>query len=74
MPQGSRTLHLPDYGSGVLSRYTIRPVRRIWEVRSKDADAATEPHWAGPEAIQAIHMYDDMRWIRTEALLPFVTE
>ena len=61
---GRSNTPLPDYESGVLSRYIIRPVRRIWEVGSKDVDAVTEARISSKSGHGRLldgHMYDDMR-------------
>ena len=71
--QGTRTLLL-QIMSLACSQYTTRPVRRMrdrWARRiGYGADAATEAR--SPVGAGKPHMYDDMRRIRTQVLLPLL--
>ena len=67
----------PDYESGVLPiHYTSgtahERVRLARRARRTRADAATRARATDLEGHQDSRMYDDMRRIRTEALLPYV--
>ena len=66
----------PDYESGVLPiHYTSGTAHERVRLGGLEERELMLPRGLGPaEANREAHMYDDMRRIRTEALLPYVKE